>query len=243
MFRGLTALAFAAALAPFVFFSLLLLTALGMTTLGFAPIIFAFIGWMTLARWARKEQREETIEARVVREEPPSYPAEAYSPPAHFDLLLEAKHEIGRIRGAAGSIGDAAIARQFRALADAADQIHAKLMAEPVKLGLARRFFASYLPRSADLAEGYHRLSHNDTTQSPLPDERRGKLLDVLYRLEVALKKQQSELSAPELSRMDADIRILTDDLRGFNPDFTKAPEPILNRVDEIVKSARKKQV
>lgn len=242
MFRGLTALAFAAALAPFVFFSLLLLTALGMTTLGFAPIIFAFIGWMTLARWARKERQEETIEARVVREEPPSYPVEAYSPPAHFDLLLEAKHDIGRIRGAAGSIGDAAIARQFRALADAADQIHAKLMAEPVKLGLARRFFASYLPRSADLAEGYHRLSHNDTTQSPLPDERRGKLLDVLYRLEVALKKQQSELSAPELSRMDADIRILTDDLRGFNPDFTKAPEPILNRVDEIVKSARKKQ-
>ncbi|HRE22569.1 MAG TPA: 5-bromo-4-chloroindolyl phosphate hydrolysis family protein [Rhabdaerophilum sp.] len=243
MFRGLTALAFAAALAPFVFFSLLLLTALGMTTLGFAPIIFAFIGWMTLARWARKERREETIEARVVREEPPSYPAEAYSPPAHFDLLLEAKHDIGRIRGAAGSIGDAAIARQFRALADAADQIHAKLMAEPVKLGLARRFFASYLPRSADLAEGYHRLAHNDTTQLPLPDERRGKLLDVLYRLEVALKKQQSELSAPELSRMDADIRILTDDLKGFNPDFTKAPEPILNRVEEIVKSARKKQV
>jgi len=113
---------------------------------------------ISLARWARKERREETIEARVVREEPPSYPAEAYSPPAHFDLLLEAKHDIGRIRGAAGSIGDAAIARQFRALADAADQIHARLMAEPVKLGLARRFFASYLPRSADLAEGYHRL-------------------------------------------------------------------------------------
>jgi len=241
--RGFSALAFAAAVAPFVFFGLVILMALGMTAITFGPVILTFVAWMLLGKWARKEKREETIEARVVREEPPSYPTEAYSPPAHFDLLLEAKHDIGRIRGAAGSIGDAAIARQFRALADAADQIHAKLMAEPVKLGLARRFFASYLPRSADLAEGYHRLSHTDTTQNALPDERRGKLLDVLYRLEVALKKQQSELSAPELSRMDADIRILTDDLRGFNPDFTKAPEPILNRVEEIVKSARKKQV
>jgi hypothetical protein len=242
MFRGLTALAMAAALAPFVFFALLVLMALGLTSVTLAPVIFAFIAWMTLAKWSRRASRETpVVEARVIRETAPVYPPEAYSPPAHFDLLLDAKHDIGRIRGAAGSIGDAAIARQFRALAEAADQIHARLMAEPVKLGLARRYFASYLPRAADLAEGYHRLSQNDTTQAPLPDGRRAKLLDVLYRLEMAMKKQEAELSAPELSRMDADIRILTDDLRGFNPDFTRAPEPLLTRVDEIVRAARKK--
>lgn len=241
MFRGLSALALAAAMAPFVFFGLLIATALGFATLSFGPLILAFIGWMTLGRWYRRAQRdaerEPIIEARVVREPAPEYPAEAYAPPAHFDLLLSAKHDIGRIRGAAGSIGDAAIARQFLALATEADTIHARLMAEPVKLGLARRYFASYLPRSADLAEGYHRF----TRDGAKGETRRAKLLDVLYRLEVALKQQETALSAPEMSRIDADIRILSDDLKGFNPDFTQAPEPILNRVDEIVRNAKKK--
>lgn len=238
MFRGLSALALAAAMAPFVFFGLLVLTALGMTTLTFGPLILAFVGWMTLGRWSRRAAREPIIEARVVREAPPQYPAEAYSPPAHFDLLLSAKHDIGRIRGAAGSISDAAIARQFQTLASEADTIHARLMAEPVKLGLARRYFASYLPRTADLAEGYHRFKRDDVKS----DARRAKLIDVLYRLEQAMKQQEAELAAPEMSRIDADIRILTDDLKGFNPDFTKAPEPMLSRIDEIVRSAKKKK-
>lgn len=241
MFRGFSALALAAAMAPFVFFGLLIMTALGLTTLTFGPLILAFIGWMTLGRWSRRAardaMREPIIEARVVREAPAQYPAEAYSPPAHFDLLLSAKHDIGRIRGAAGSIGDAAIARQFLALAGEADRIHSRLMAEPVKLGLARRYFASYLPRTADLAEGYHRFKKDDAKS----DARRAKLIDVLYRLEQAMKQQETELAAPEMSRMDADIRILTDDLKGFSPRFTQAPEPILDRVDDIVRSAKKK--
>jgi hypothetical protein len=236
LFRGLSALALAAAVAPFVFFALLILMALGLTTITFAPMILAFVAWMTLARWSRRAAKDTEIEARVIREATPSYPPEAYSPPAHFDLLLDAKHDIGRIRGAAGSISDAAISRQFRALGDAADVVLAKVMAEPAKLGLARRYFASYLPRSADLAEGYHRFRKDEAAS----DGRRAKLLDVLYRLEMAMKKQENELAAPELSRMDVDLRLLTDDLKGFNPDFTKAPEPILNRVDEIVRQARK---
>lgn len=228
-------------MAPFFFFGLLALWVTGLVIMPFGPLILAFFGWMMLAKYARREKKElreqEVLEARVLRETPVQYPAEAYAPPAHFDLLLSAKHDIGRIRGAAGSIGDGAIARQFRALADQAEKIHGRLMAEPVKLGLARRYFSSYLPRAADLAEGYHGLRHDE----PGSDSRRAKLMDVLYRLEMAMKEQEAGLSAPEMSRIDADIRILTDDLKGYTPDFTKAPEPILNRIDEIVKSARKK--
>ena len=239
MFRKMSALAMAAAMAPFIFFGLLILTAFGLTALTFGPLLLAFIGWMTVGRWARRaerdSQREQVIEARVVREPPPTYPPEAYSPPVHFDLMLDAKHDIGRIRGAAGSIGDGAIARQFLTLAAEADAILGRLMAEPAKLGLARRYFASYLPRAADLAEGYHRFG----TEGEKAETRRAKLLDVLYRLEAAMKQQQTNLAAPEMSRIDADIRILSEDLKGFTPNFTKAPEPILNRVDEIVKSAK----
>lgn len=240
MFAGLTALALAAAMAPFVFFGLLALAALGMASMG--PIIFAFIAWMILSKWARRaredSRKDEVIEARIVKEVPREYPPEAYSPPAHFDLLLSAKHDIGRIRGAAGAIGDLGIAKQFRVLADRADHIHARLAAEPVKLGLARRYFASYLPRAADLAQGYHRLVGEESRKS----DRRAKLLDVLYRLEVAMNEQEAGLDAPELSRMDADLRILTDDLKGYDPDFRHVPAPIVDRVEEIVRSARGKK-
>lgn len=241
MFRGFSAVALAAAMAPFLFFGLMILWALGLTAITFGPVIFSLVAWILVSRAARKQARDaretEVIEARIVREAPPAYPPEAYSPPAHFDLLLVAKHDIGRIRGAAASIDDSAIARQFRALADIADRVHAKLMAEPVKLALARRYFASYLPRTADLAQGYPRLRKDN----PGDESRRSKLLDVLYRLESAMKQEEVGLSAPEMSRIDADIRILSEDLKGFDPDFTRAPEPILNRVDEIVKSAKRK--
>lgn len=242
MFRGLSALALAAAFAPFVFFGLLIAMALGLAAVGTFPLILAFIAWMQLGRWARRADRDRAqapvLEARVVREEAPLYPAEAYSPPAHFDLLLSAKHDVGRIRGALASIDDATIKTQFNGLADRSDAILARLMAEPVKLGLARRFLASYLPRAADLATGYQRFAKDDAKSTA----RRTKLLDVLYRLDLAMKEQESGLSAPEMTRLDADLRMLTEDLRGFNPDFMQAPEPILNRVDEIVKSAKKKK-
>lgn len=226
-------------MAPFLFFGLIALWALGFTVVTFGPVIFALVAWIMLSRAARRQARDaresEVIEARIVREAPPQYPPEAYSPPAHFELLLAAKHDIGRIRGAVAAIEDSAIAKQFRDLADIADRVLARLMAEPVKLGLARRFFASYVPRAADLAAGYPRFRKDGN------ENRRAKLLDVLYRLESAMKQEEKGLSAPEMTRIDADIRILSEDLKGFDPDFTRAPEPILNRVDEIVKSARRK--
>lgn len=239
MFRGLTALALAAAISPFIFFGLLALMVLGITTITTGPMIMAFVAWMMLNKWTQKARQKElerqVIEATIVREKAPEYPAESYSPPAHFDLMLSAKHDIGRLRGAAGAIADGAVARQFITLANEADAIHARLLAEPVKLGLARRYFSSYLPRAADLAEGYHRFRKDEA------GERRAKLMDVLYRLESAMKEQKEGLSAPDLSRVDADIRILTQDLQPVEPSFSRPPEPMRNRIDEIVKGTRKR--
>lgn len=242
MLRKLSALTLAAALAPFIFFGLIMLSAFGLVAFSFAPLMMVFVAWMMLGKWARREAKEraelQVLEARVVREAQPAYPAEAYSPPAHFDLLLAAKHDIGRIRGAVAAMDDSTIAPQFRALADRADAILGRLTAEPIKLGLARRFLASHLPRAADLATSYPHYMKDDARAVG----RRTKLLDVLYRLDMAMKEEDSGLSAPEATRLDADLRMLTEDLRGYSPDFTRAPAPILNRVDEIVKAAKKKR-
>lgn len=238
MFRGLTALAFAAALAPFVFFAILLLMLAGIVTYSFGPMLLAFFGWMFLTKASRKARErdleERVIEARIVRENEPQYPAESYSPPAHFDLLLSAKHDIGRIRGASGAISDGAVARQFLDLANEAEAIHARLVAEPVKLGIARRYFSSLLPRAADLAVGYQRFR-------PEASDRRAKLIDVLYRLQAAMKETQESLAAPDLSRVDADIRILTQDLQPVEPSFTGTTGAQKDRIAEIVKGAPKR--
>lgn len=241
--RGLGMLTMAAAIAPFVFFALLFLMVFGLAAVTMGPLIFAFVSWMMLNKWSRRaalEAREAAvIEARVVREEGPVYPPESYTPPVHFDLLLSAKQDIGRILGATTAIDDAAVAKQFRALAERADLILTRVIKEPARLGLARRFFSSYLPRAADLANGYHHLTQQDSGAKA----RREKLIDVLYRLEHAMQQEEDNLSSPDLSRIDADMKILADDLKpvAMPPSFTRAPEPILNRVDEIVREARKK--
>ncbi len=238
MFRGLTAFALAAAMAPFVFFGLMMLMLFGLLTYSSGPLVLAFLGWMFINRSARKARKEaleaRVIEARILHDSPPQFPAEAYSPPAHFDLLLAAKHDIGRIRGAAGAIDDGAVARQFLDLAAAAESIHARLLAEPVKLGLARRYFSSYLPRAADLAQGYHGF------RAAASNERRAKLIDVLYRLEAAMKETLQTLAAPDLSRVDADIRILTQDLRPAAASFTATTGQPQDRIAEILRSAGK---
>lgn len=234
-FRGMTALALAAALAPFVFFTLLLLMAFGMMAIGTFPVIMAFVAWMILSSRAKKEKA--AAPPAPVRDEPLPFPTASYTPPVHFDLLLEAKEEIGRIRGAAGAIADGAIASQFKSLADQADVILAEVVGQPERLGLARRFFSSLLPRAADLAEGYHRADRVSTNEV-----RRAKLIDVLYRLDVAMKEARETVSSPEISRLDADLSILSNDLKDLNPGFTHAPQPILARVDDIVKAAKAKK-
>lgn len=234
-FRGMTALALAAALAPFVFFTLLLLMAFGMMTIGFAPVIMAFVAWMILSSRAKKEKA--AAPPAPVRDEPLPFPTASYTPPVHFDLLLEAKEEIGRIRGAAGAIPDGAIAGQFKSLANQAEAILAEVVGQPERLGLARRFFSSLLPRAADLAEGYHRADRVSANEA-----RRAKLIDVLYRLDAAMKEARETVSSPEISRLDADLSILANDLKDLNPGFTHAPQPILARVDDIVKAAKAKK-
>ncbi|MGL5446461.1 MAG: 5-bromo-4-chloroindolyl phosphate hydrolysis family protein [Rhabdaerophilum sp.] len=236
-FRGMTALALAAALAPFVFLALILLMALGVVAMSYFPLIMAFVAWMILSRRAKKEQQAAPPPPPPVREEPLPFPTSSYTPPVHFDLLLEAKEEIGRIRGAAGTIPDGAIASQFKSLANQADVILAEVVGQPERLGLARRFFSSLLPRAADLAEGYHRADRVGTNEA-----RRAKLIDVLYRLDIAMKEARETVSSPEISRLDADLSILSKDLKDLNPSFTHAPQPILARVDQIVKTAKSKK-
>jgi 5-bromo-4-chloroindolyl phosphate hydrolysis protein len=270
-FTMLGILAFAAAMAPFVFFTVVILAMMGVFSSNtFFPVIMAFIGWMILRKTYAKQREEkkqeelerQVIEARIIKTDGPlPYPTESYTPPVHFDLLLAAKQDVGRILGATAAITDNTVAAHFRSVAARADTILALVAKEPAKLSLARRFFSSYLPRAADLADGYHRMAEAGTNT-----ERRAKLIDVISRLETAMKESADNLSTSDLARIDADLRLLNEDLRGVAPsapqdiaprkpfedrgqpmhvpapDFRKAPEPIFNRVSAIVEDAKRKK-
>lgn len=271
-FTTLGILAFAAAMAPFVFFTVVILAMMGVFSSNtFFPVIMAFIGWMILRKTYAKQKEEkkqddlerQVIEARIIKTDGPlPYPTEAYTPPVHFDLLLAAKQDVGRILGATAAIADNTVAAHFRSVAARADSILALVAKEPEKLSLARRFFSSYLPRAADLADGYHRMVGDGATNT----ERRAKLIDVISRLDTAMKESAENLSTSDLARIDADLRILNEDLRGVAPsapqdiaprrpfeergepmrvpapDFRKAPEPIYNRVSDLVEQAKRKK-
>lgn len=232
LITGLGLLTLAAGALPILLVVFIILSVLGVLSFSFAPFIGIVILMYMLRKMVRKEQERTgrapgppIIEATVLPFDP-----SAYSPPAHFDLMLTAKHDLGRIRGAAAGIEDATLARQFRDLADRADRVLEKVMADPTKLGAARHFFASHLPRSADLAEGAGVLSRQENPD-PL---RRQKLIDIAHRLAEAVRTTDEGLSAAELQRLDIDLRLLNADLaaplRDLEPVAVSTAEPQKSR-------------
>jgi len=178
------------------------------------PLAISVGGYTALAVW-------------LLRDPPPPAPVKpipprrenfqdnaVWTPARHFDLMLRAKHEIGRVRGAAHAIGDARTAAAFDSFARRADGIVDRLVAEPLRLGFGRELLASHLPRAADLAEGAHAIRGN------LPEDiiRRAKLTDLVERLASAIERSEQEMVAPELLRLDADLDLLTEDLRMRGP-------------------------
>jgi hypothetical protein len=137
-----------------------------------------------------------------------------WTPSRHFDLMLSAKHDIGRIRGAAHAISDARTARAFSEFARRAEVIVQRLVGEPMRLGFARELLSSHLPRAADMAEGAHAIRGNT------PDDitRRARMTDLIERLATAIEQSEQDMVAPELLRLDADLELLTQDLKEAQP-------------------------
>lgn len=126
------------------------------------------------------------------------------------DLLTQAQPFAERLRAAAANISDKEVGPKVKALADITGDVFAKVEANPASAGNVRRFLGYYLPRAAEVAEGYSVLASNRA-----PDTARlGEVRSVIFKLEDAFVHYADSLADAELGTLDTDLRLIQASLK-----------------------------
>lgn len=126
------------------------------------------------------------------------------------DLLNEAQPHAERLRAAAAEIRDKTTADRVGHLAEIAADVFTKVEANPANAPVVKRFLSYYVPRAAELAEGFAAVEAKrapDTTQ--LEDVR-----SVLVKLEEAFVHYADSLIDDELGSLDTDLRLIQASLK-----------------------------
>lgn len=126
------------------------------------------------------------------------------------DLLKEAGPAADRLRAAAGRIGDRNMAGRVKHLADIATDVFAKVEAAPESAATVKRFLSYYLPRAAEVAEGFAVVE-----AKRVPDTRQlSEVSSVLVKLEDAFVHYADSLADDELGSLDTDLRLIQASLK-----------------------------
>jgi 5-bromo-4-chloroindolyl phosphate hydrolysis protein len=126
------------------------------------------------------------------------------------DLLSEAQPYAEQLRGSAGQIRDKDTAQRVRHLAEIATDVFAKVEANPGSAGTVKRFLSYYVPRSAEVAEGFAILEAKRAPDKAKLDEVR----TVLVKLEEAFVHYADSLVDDELGSLDTDLRLIQASLK-----------------------------
>lgn len=126
------------------------------------------------------------------------------------DLLSEAAPSAERLDQAARTIANAQVKHQVAHLSEIASDIFARVEANPATASSVRRFLSYYLPKAADISEGYVVLERK---RSPNPD-RVGEVTKVIQKLEDAFVHYADSLAETELGTLDVDLRLLEASLK-----------------------------
>jgi cell division protein FtsW (lipid II flippase) len=126
------------------------------------------------------------------------------------DLLSDAEPYAERLRVAAGKIGDKDTAGRVKHLASIATDVFAKIEANPASAGTVKRFLSYYVPRAAEVAEGYAIIEAKRA-----PDQAKlGEVHDVIVKLEEAFVHYADSLVDDELGSLDTDLRLIQASLK-----------------------------
>lgn len=126
------------------------------------------------------------------------------------ELLDDAAPAADRIAAAATKIGDAAVRKRVTHLAEISRDVFRKLEQTPGSAGAVKRFLSYYVPRAAELAEGYVALEDRrgpDTT-------RLNDVAGVLAKLEDAFVHYADSLIDSELGSLDIDLKLVQNSLK-----------------------------
>lgn len=125
-------------------------------------------------------------------------------------LLKEAQPAADRLSAAAIGITDKPIKDKVRHLEQIARDVFGKVEANPASAAAIRRFLSYYLPRAAEVSEGYAALEDKRA-----PDASRLKEVgDVIGKLEDAFVHYADSLVDNELGSLDIDLKLIQQSLK-----------------------------
>lgn len=126
------------------------------------------------------------------------------------DLLSEAEPHIDRLRVSATQIRDKETAGCVRHLCEIATDVFAKVEDNPAHAATVKRFLSYYIPRAAEVAEGFATIEAKRA-----PDKARLKDVRlVLVKLEEAFVHYADSLVDDELGSLDTDLRLIRASLK-----------------------------
>lgn len=126
------------------------------------------------------------------------------------DLLNSATPAARRLEASAAQIASKETAKRVRHLAEIAADVFAKVEANPESAGTVRRFLSYYLPRAAEVAEGFAVIEAKRQ-----PDATRLQEVDlVLTKLEDAFVHYSDSLVDDRLDTLDTELRLIQASLK-----------------------------
>jgi 5-bromo-4-chloroindolyl phosphate hydrolysis protein len=126
------------------------------------------------------------------------------------DLLKEAGPAADRLSAAAIGITDKTIKERVRHLEQIAREVFGKVEANPGSAAGIRRFLSYYLPRAAEVSEGFAALEDKRA-----PDQKRlGEVGEVIGKLEDAFVHYADSLVDNELGSLDIDLKLIQQSLK-----------------------------
>lgn len=126
------------------------------------------------------------------------------------ELLSTAAPAAQRLEATADRIGDKDTAARVRHLAEIAADIFARVEASPESAGTVRRFLSYYLPRAAEIAEGFATI---EAKRVPDPKQLQ-EVGSMLVKLEEAFVHYSDSLIDDKLDTLDTDLRLIEASLK-----------------------------
>lgn len=126
------------------------------------------------------------------------------------DLLNSAVPFAQRLEASSDEISDKVTAQRVRHLAEIAADVFAKVEASPDSAGAVRRFLSYYLPRAAEVAEGFASI---EAKRAPDPKQLQ-EVGSVLAKLEEAFVHYSDSLVDDQLDTLDTDLRLIQASLK-----------------------------
>jgi hypothetical protein len=126
------------------------------------------------------------------------------------DLLVQATPASDRLRAAAGRIADKEVGPKVKSMADITADVFAKVEANPGNASNVRRFLTYYLPRAAEVVDGFATIESNRVPNTA----RLAEVGSVIVKLEEAFVHYADSLADAELGTLDTDLRLIRASLK-----------------------------